>query len=97
MWVYLALIFSKIKIDIDDLNLKIGISVNKDNVKKAFDFINSFSTYEKADILSEKIQGTLKKCFALAPRKLNIGLDQITKLFPTVRFTQVEYLKTVVL
>ena len=97
MWVYLALIFSKIKIDIDDLNLKIGISVDKDNVKKAFDFINSFSTYEKADILSEKIQGTLKKCFALAPRKLNIGLDQITKLFPTVRFTQVEYLKTVVL
>lgn len=95
IWVFSVFIFAKIKIDLDELNKKLSLNVKKEEIQKAFNFISSHSQSEKINILDEKIQNTLKKCYQIAPRKLVNGIDLLNKLFPTVKFTDADYIESI--
>lgn len=97
IWIYASLIFSKTKIDIEDLNLKLEVAVAKDDVTKAFNFINAFASYEKPEIMHEKIQSNINSAYRMAPRKTVKAIESIKKLFPTILFDNLEYLKSICL
>jgi len=97
VWVYASLIFSKTKIDIEDLNLKLEVTVKKDDVTKGFNFINAFASYEKPEIMHEKIQSTINSSYRMAPRRTVKTLESLKKLFPTILFDNLDYLKSICL
>lgn len=86
IWPITLLIFNQVKIDMADFSNKINIKIAKEDVQKAFNFINAYSDLEKGDILFEKIQNGLKSCQSIAPRNLGMFHEQFSKLFPTILY-----------
>ena len=97
IWVFTIFVFAKIKIDIEDLNKKLEVEVKKEEIQKAFTFINSHSSPEKEEVANDKIQEHIKRCFQVAPRKLVRTIDTLGKLYPTIQFTKKDYIKTIMI
>ena len=97
IWIYASFVFSKTKIDIEDLNSKLQIDVKKEDVAKAFNFVNAFSSYEKPEVMHEKIQSAIENSYRISPRKLVGSLNLIKKLYPTFVFDNLDYLKSICL
>ena len=95
IWPLSLLVLNQIKIDIKDLSEKFQIKIIKEDLQKALTFINSYSGSQKAAVFYEKISGGLRQLNGLAPRKLVSVNENFRKLFPTVEYTDIEYLKSV--
>jgi hypothetical protein len=95
IWPLSLLVLNQIKIDIKDLSEKFQIKIIKEDIQKALTFINSYSGSQKAAVFYEKVSGGLKQLNGLAPRKLVSMNENFRKLFPTVEYTDIEYLKSV--
>jgi len=95
IWPLSLLVLNQIKIDIKDLSEKFQIKIIKEDIQKAITFINSYSGSQKAAVFYEKVSGGLRQLNGLAPRKLVSMNENFRKLFPTVEYTDIEYLKSV--
>lgn len=97
IWPLALLILNQIKIDIKELSEKFQVKIIKEDIQKALTFVNSYSGSQKTTVLYEKINAGLRKLNALAPRKLVNINESFRKLFPTVDYTDIEYLKSVLI
>ncbi|MDA9913495.1 M48 family metalloprotease [Methylophilaceae bacterium] len=95
IWPLSLLVLNQIKIDIKDLSEKFQIKIIKEDIQKALTFINSYSGLQKAAVFYEKVNGELIHLNRLAPRKVVSVNENFRKLFPTVDYTDIEYLKSV--
>ena len=93
IWPITLLIFKKLKVDMTELSKNLEVKISKEDIQKAFNFINSYSEFEKGDVLHEKIINGLKDCQSLAPRRTEKFYKAFSKLFPTVLFTNKEFIK----
>ena len=97
LWPISLLIFNQIKVDLNDLSKKLNIELDKETIQKAFNFINSYSGSQKVMIMHEKITTTMRALNKVAPRKLKEFHDGYSKLFPTIMYTDIEYLKSILI
>lgn len=95
LWPITLLIFNQIKIDIGDMSKKFDSSVSKEDIQKAFNYINSYSGIEKSEVFYEKLIFSLKNLNLIAPRKLSEFNANFQKLFPTVQYTKMDYLRSI--
>jgi len=94
IWPVTLLIFNQVKIDMADLSKKLNIKILKEDVQKAFNLINSYSDFEKPDVLYEKIQIGIASCRSIAPRHMAQLHEKFSRLFPTILYTKKEFIKS---
>ena len=97
LWPITLLIFNQVKIDMADLSKKLNVKILKEDVQKAFNLINSYSDFEKSDVLYEKIHNGIKACQSIAPRHMAQLHENFSKLFPTIMYTNKEFIKSSIL
>ena len=94
IWPLTLLILNQVKVDMSNISDTLNIKVLKEDVLKAFNFVNTYSDFEKPDVLYEKIVTGFKSCQSIAPRQLSQFHELFSKLFPTILYLNKEFIKS---
>jgi hypothetical protein len=90
LWIASLLIISQKKISLSELQTYCGVQLNKADIERAISFVDGYSDIQKAEVLNEKIQTHLLESTRLAPRATMKLINSIERIFPDLKFTNLE-------
>lgn len=90
LWIAGLLIISQKKISLSELQSQCGVELNKIDIEKAISFVDTYPAMQKAEVLNEKIQAHLIEATRMAPRATMKLIDNIERIFPDLKFTNLE-------
>ena len=90
LWITALLITSQKKISLSELQNQCGVDLNKADIEKAILYVDGYSLGQKAEVLNEKIQNYLIESTRLAPRATMRLVNNIERIFPDLKFTNLE-------
>jgi hypothetical protein len=90
LWIAALLITSQKKISLSELQNQCGVDLNKADIEKAILYVDGYSQAQKAEVLNEKIQFHLIESTKLAPRATMHLVNNIERIFPDLKFTNLE-------
>lgn len=82
IWFMAVVIINKEKVNLNSFSSKFEIPLDKSELEKAVNFINSYPESQRSQVLTEKISEALASCAKVSPRRLSMILEYLRNEYP---------------